>query len=522
MTELRPIDQAFARMLTRRAGLSPDAALERTLGLPNLALSEGDLCARLDKQQQAQVHAVPSIVRSAASNETTPLVLDGDLLYLDRTWRDETLIVDALRARAAAPSSISPSAAAALVAQVFSDHPDEEDQRQAVALALTRRFALITGGPGTGKTTVVRRLLLCLEKAGGAPRVALAAPTGKATDRLREQVGDVGLPMEKSTLHSLLAVKNLDSESYRRGPLDPICADVVIVDEASMVDARQMARLLGALRPETSLVLLGDADQLQAVASGAVLADICRSTGPVKACIARLEHNWRAEGKGILDLAAAIRKEDPDACAQVLASATDVELVTGGLETELKPRVLQTWTDLATLPAAQALQQFRTLRVLCAHRHGPKGVSGVNRMVEGWLARGGHIKAGREWYEGRPVMVRRNDYGLDLRNGNTALIRQSEAVFDLDGYPTFPPSLLPQHETCYATTVHKAQGSEGQQVVVVLPDQASPLLTKELLYTAVTRASKRVTLIGSQEVLAMAVTNPTHRVSGLTERLSRP
>ena len=521
MSEPRPIDNALGRMLTRRAGLPSTPDLEAVFARVNLALSEGDLCLRLEAKDLSQVQAAPSmVVRSSHEDRVTPLVLDDDRLYLDRCWEDETLLVREFTSRAKALSGLSAAAAASLVQAAFKGDPVKEAcQRRAVELALTRRFALITGGPGTGKTTVIRQLLHGVLQTGQRPRVALAAPTGKAADRLREQVGDVDLPIETSTLHSLLGVRNLEAEDYRRGPHDPICADWVIVDEASMVDARQMARLLGAVPPGTSLVLLGDPDQLQSVQSGAVLGDVCRATGPVRSSIAELDHNWRAEGQGIQQLAQAIRRGDSDACGAVLDAHPDVERVQGNLAGLLKGRVIDAWKDLARLPAEGALQRLRGLRLLCAHRHGPAGVSHVNRLVESWLELSGHIKPGKDWYEGRPVMVRRNDYGLDLRNGNTAVIRGGQAVFDLPNHPAFPPSLLPEHETCYATTVHKAQGSEGEEVVVILPDEASRLLTKEMLYTAVTRASKKVTLVGSHEVLAKAVKNPTKRVSGLTERL---
>jgi exodeoxyribonuclease V alpha subunit len=530
--ELRPVDIAFAESMLRQTGAEGEllaGAVARACWAP----SAGHLCADLEPDEMAAIEQAPStLVRGPGDTRRTPLVTDGAALYLERCWEVESTLVNVVQRRAAIRTDIDDAEAERLVDRVFSNDPREAGGRAAVKVALTRQLAVITGGPGTGKTTVVKCLLECLALRGGSPRIALAAPTGKAADRLAEQVQGVQLPLTKSTLHSLLGVLDLESGRFRHGPSHPIAADVVVLDEASMVDAAMMARLLSALWPDTRVVLLGDPDQLRSVDYGAVLGDICRAAThePLAGAVARLTHVWRTDGKGIHALSDAIRRQDPDAALAALHNPEfpDVERVEPktrgpkGLETLIWPRVEAAWGDLARLEPEEGLKRLRSLRILCAHRQGARGVGYLNELVRGWLVAAGKISSRSLWYEGRPLLIGRNDAAMDLRNGNVGLVRDGQAWFDLDGLRALPPSLLPDHETLYASTVHKAQGSEAQDVIVLLPTDESPLLTRELLYTAITRAIGRVTIVGSEDIVATAIKTSAPRMSGVLRRLQGP
>ena len=485
----------------------------------------------------------------------------------------------------------------------------------AAAVALHRRLTVIAGGPGTGKTYTVTRVLAALHLAARAGderrslRVALAAPTGKAAARLTESLrtGLPGLPVDAalrddmarthaSTIHRLLGGRGIASTRFRHDAATPLPHDVVIVDEASMVSLPLMAKLVDAVRDDARLILLGDRDQLASVEAGAVLGDICGPDGsrPVLrlssaavdaldpllmgrlagACepadgpgiwdsIVRLDRFRRFDEHGPLAAVAAGIQQGTDGIDDVLAlldppadrdvadgepasALTDAADAPGSGAVLLDPdvgsdarsRVVQVavrgWADavaaaLAGAPAAEVLTAMERLRVLCALRRGPSGVTGWNRTIEQALA---HTHPGfdpdERWYIGRPVLVTRNDRALRLSNGDVGVIladperpgRRVAAFWADDGtVRTISPARLPAAETCFAVTIHKSQGSQFDHAVVVLPDDPSPLLTRELLYTAVTRAAYRVTILGRRSIVRDALSRPIQRASGLQQRL---
>lgn len=515
-------------------------------------------------------------------SQPTPLVLEGDRLYLQRMWQDEGEVAaffsqpdsglfpaDHRLRDVLTPLFPLPTAA------------DEIDwQKVAAAVAASRRVAVISGGPGTGKTTTVARLLAALiqtsDKSG--LRIALAAPTGKAAARLTESLAQASqsitlsdsqralMPQEASTLHRLLGVQP-NSSRLRHHRDNPLHLDVLVVDEASMVDLPMMARLIAALPDRARLILLGDRDQLASVEAGAVLGDICRYaeqgysperaeqlselTGfaipacslsqavPVRDSLCLLRKSYRFQHhSGIGQLAMAInqgnvkgalacfQQDFNDIERQPLASADDYLALINSCVAGYR-EYLQI---IHHAEPEKVLAMFGQFQLLCALRSGPFGVTGLNERIEQALLAARLIKrnslALNPWYAGRPVMVNRNDSSLGLYNGDIGIallndIGEMRVYFQQSNgsVKSIQPNRLPLCETAFAMTVHKSQGSEFDHTLLVLPDSYSPLISRELIYTAVTRARRRLTLFANDDILSMAIRKPTERRSGLAERL---
>jgi exodeoxyribonuclease V alpha subunit len=523
--------------------------------------------------------------------ESRPLRLTGTWLYLDRYWREERQVAADLRAfggvevvdesaladgltrlfgrgattagaggaetaeaAAAARAAVDEAGAAAAPGRADGAGADgagaapDARQRAAAATAVRRRFAVVAGGPGTGKTTTVARIVALLAEqaatAGApAPLVALAAPTGKAAARLVESVHaeaaglDVApgirdglLALNASTLHRLLGWRPDSHSRFRHNRGNRLPHDVVIVDETSMVSLSLMARLIEAVRPEARLVLVGDPGQLTSIEAGAVLGDIVRAGGEG---VVVLEHVYRY-GAGIDALADAVRSGDGDGVIAALTAGHEevtwipVDIGDPAAQEALAPvRAGALAAAREVIEAARAgdargaIDALGAFRVLCAHRRGAYGVSVWTARIEGWLA--GELERGR-WYPGRPLLVTENDYGLRLYNGDTGVVVSAEgrmsAAFERRGDVVFfPPARLAAVDTVYAMTVHKSQGSQFGTAAVLLPAASSQVLTRELLYTAVTRAQKRLILAGTEETIRAAVARPVARASGLGRRL---
>jgi exodeoxyribonuclease V alpha subunit len=456
---------------------------------------------------------------------------------------------------------------------------DEIDwQLVAAFAALRRRLCIISGGPGTGKTRTVVVLLALLLEQHPALRIALAAPTGKAAARLQEAlktaratlpcapaVRDL-LPTEAGTIHRLLGYIP-DSAYFRHDAENPLPFDVLLVDEASMVDLALMAKLVAAIPPSGRLILLGDKDQLASVEAGAVLADFCNGSeqrcyssqfaeefkeitgralppqsvakhAPQLAdCIVELRRNYRFAGdSGIHRISQAVNEGNAGAAIEHLREAGDPAGATvvwkelpaaAKLKETLKPQVLSRFKDyLSAANPLEAIRAFGQFRILCAVRHGPYGVENLNRMVEEILSEAGLICADDRFYPGRPVMIVRNDYNLRLFNGDIGFVRANEAgelracfAGADQTLREVMPLRLPEHETAFAMTVHKSQGSEFERVLLILPRKDSPVLSRELVYTGLTRASRAVELWTEREIFASAVRRKISRRSGLREAL---
>jgi exodeoxyribonuclease V alpha subunit len=550
-------------------------------GLPLPDLRWPPLAAWLAALDASQL--VASVPDGAAADWPTtapvPLVLEqpSGRLYLRRWWDHEAALAAALQRRAEAPAPYDAATLDAGLVRLFPPaagpaDTGRQDQAAAAALATRRRLAVITGGPGTGKTTTVVRLLaLLIEQAQAAgqppPRVLLLAPTGKAAGRMEESVVAAlarlpvaeevraAIPTSARTIHRALGPR-LDG-SWRHDTAYPLAADVVVVDEASMIDVALMHALVTAVREDARLVVLGDRDQLASVEAGAVLADICGSSGgdepsastdgpPIARAIARLSYSFRfGAATGIGALARAIQAGDADTALALLADPTipDVSLVASApvarnrlIHSHLAALVRDGYgayldaldsptTDSAAVGAA--LLALGNFRVLCAHRRGPTGVGVVGGAVIEALTRTGRIAEAGEHWRGRPILVTRNDDALRLYNGDVGLIAPDAAMDGRlraffpgpDGPRAVAPPRLPPHETVFAMSIHKSQGSEFGSVAIMLPDVGSPLLTRELLYTAVTRARNQVTLFAQPEAIRAAIDRRAERASGLRQRL---
>lgn len=553
---LAPIDRAIAAFLTHsgasdavaaaaawasanaRAGhVCVDLHEAPTRALPeSTAPHDVDLVWPTIEGWREQLSASPLV--STGDRPTALVLRDNGHLYLQRLWQVEQEL--AARVRSLAAMTVTRPAADAERLRVY--FPDDAiDQRRAAEVASRSGLTLLCGGPGTGKTTTVCRLLaLAIEAALQAglrpPRIRLLAPTGKAAARLAEAVVRnrahalipdavrAYIPEHAETLHRALGLRP-DGGAPRFGVDRPLPVDLLVVDEASMVDLESMLLVLRALPPGAQLVLLGDRHQLASVEAGAVLAELTRSAR-LQPCLVELLRNRRfAEGGAIADLARAIVAADPEAALAVLRQSTDARLHTTakrkGARDIVIERSLVGYRAALTAPhAAAALEALGELRVLAAHRRGLTGAVGLNRRIERALVAHNLVRRVGDAMLGRPILVSTNDYNLGLRNGDVGITWLTEhgvrACFLDDGeLRALAPSRLPPHEPVYAMTVHKSQGSEWKRVVLVLPEEPSPILTRELLYTAVTRAGEQVVIVGSADLVRHAILTPTRRKSGL-------
>jgi exodeoxyribonuclease V alpha subunit len=566
------LDVELARTLGRLSG-GEESGVLLAIALVSRALREGHVCLPLssvagralsDEQGEATGLVCPDLPTFAAllsrsrlvasgTPDARPLVLDDDgRLYLARYYDHERAVAQAfvrLSRMPCPPSALPP----ALIDQLFPSRGDGLDsQREAALAAEARMLSILVGGPGTGKTSTCVKLLALLAASARArgekmPKVLLLAPTGKAAQRLSEAIGNAreklpvdaaireAIPSDALTIHRALRATPGESTRFRHNALEPLDCDVVLLDEASMVDLSLMRHLLAALPAHARLILLGDPDQLSAVEAGGVLNDLCQAASepgsPLTACLSRLTVSYRyAADSGIARLAGSVHAQDADEALRVLrAQLPDVTWIDARRDTADFPL----WTDARKRYAgllrddrAERLSALDHYRVLCAHRRGESGVRELNSE----LARAVHgARSSSEHYAGRPILISQNDYTSRLFNGDVGVEHSSRrggplaAYFRGEGESVRELSLarLPAHESVYAMTVHKSQGSEFDEVAVVLPEAASPLATRELLFTAITRARKSVRIYASEVVLRAAIAQRVARHSGLVARLSR-
>lgn len=585
---LGALERAFVDSLLRLDPEAPEPVLAAA-ALCCAALANGDVCLPLAPlagqavftEEGGGLHVPPleawrALLAAsplvAAPGGFAPLVLDDDRLYLARYHAYERALAAQLLARHAERPALDEARLADSLARLFAANAERPDwQRLAAAQAVRCSLAVISGGPGTGKTTTVVRLLAALleQQAEGASRLAigLAAPTGKAAARMAEAIRGAkatlpvddavraALPEEAQTLHRLLGSRG-DSPQVRHHAGNPLALDVLVVDEASMVDLALMAKLLDALPPGARLILLGDKDQLSAVEAGAVFAELCEGRGfdpataealqrltgqpvPTEApgsrlgsAVVLLAHSHRFAGdSGIGELSRRINGGDPAAVLALLREGRDdlgwnPAPVASALLDRLERGYAAYLAAARSGDPATAFAAFAGFRALTAQREGPWGVAGLNEGLETRLKRRLGVAQRERWYPGRAVMVRQNDYALGLYNGDVGLCLATAgglAVFfeGEQGYRRFAPARLPSHDSAFAMTVHKSQGSEFDEVLLALPEQPSPLLSRALFYTGITRARRRVEIWGLPARLEEAVSHRAERAAGLARRLAR-
>ena len=580
-------------------------------------------------QPETIINALRRAKAVGRPGELHPLILDGNnRLYLYRYWQYEQRLANAILERAQTLDEIDAPKTSAALTHYFDPPKGEVDWQQVAAVvALSKRFGVISGGPGTGKTRTIGIILaMLIEQAEGtAPVIKLAAPTGKAAVRLQESIKKLKqegkfseaiqrlIPEEASTLHRLLGYKR-HSPYFRHDAGNPLNVDVVVVDEASMVAQPLMAKLMQALPERTRLILLGDHSQLASVEAGSALADICEAGGNVFSdkmgartqaitgfesgekspsadgtligdCVVQLQKNYRFAGKGILELSQAVNAGEADRTMEILKDGGHPDLRWHSLNmAELRRTIVKWISDYPTknlaeksIPAskssfdfaqdeatslhgepfdiaqdklrrtmkgsgpglfgqasimqpAEVFQQFDQFRILCALRHGPQGVHEINGLVDQFVRRKGNVSRHEAWYVGQPLLITRNDYTIELFNGDVGIILpdpesggELRAFFPNPAgeYRKIRPFRLPDHELAYAMTVHKSQGSEFTNVLLLLPEQDSPILTRELIYTGITRAAKKVEIWGNEEVFRLAVSQRIKRTSGLRDALRK-
>ncbi len=592
-----PLDIHFAKLM---AGLSGKGTQELFLAaaLASHYKGEGNICFDLSsmagkrlREEDPESLACPKldkwlgILRGeevvGKPGEYRPLVLNGSRLYLYRYWDYEKKLIDNLKERIVNdPAEVNQELLKDGLKRLFPrNSPGETDWQKVAAFASTlKRFCVISGGPGTGKTfTVAKILALLLEQETQPLRISLAAPTGKAAARMQEAIKNAreglncpdhvkaAIPAEASTIHRLLKTIP-DSPYFRFDAKTPLPADVVVVDEASMVDLALLSKLVQAIPPGSKLILLGDKDQLASVEAGAVLGDICdtgsdhgfsrhfsglyqkvtgekigegvdgRNEAGMRDSIVQLKKSYRfGPSSGIGEVSRAVNEGDGARAVLMLRSGSYGDIQwrelpkPENLPSALKERVVEGFTPyLKESDPAKVFDLFNRVRILCAVREGPYGVNTLNTLVEQILRDEGLIKRESRWYRGRPILITRNDYNLRLFNGDVGItLPDPEARGELrvffpgpEGIPRkFPPLRLPEHETVFGMTVHKSQGSEFDRVMFLMPDRSVQVLTRELVYTAITRAKEKVEVWGREEIFQTAVSRRISRTSGLRDAL---
>jgi exodeoxyribonuclease V alpha subunit len=610
---LRSVDLHFASMVSEESGDRREIVL-LAAALASRAPAYGHVCvnlSRIDKtirveSDDADQPPLPwptgtafakalsqSPIVGQGRNYSKPLMLSGERLFLSRYWLYQLELNHDLKHRCARLFDVDISHLRRDMGLLFPeclvrDASKECDQRDlldtielspsrqlvAAVTALRRGLTVICGGPGTGKTTtVVRILAMLVEAATNPPNILLLAPTGKAASRLGQSISRTKhsgawfppgtkehIPEGALTVHRALGLGG-HGRPPRYDRSNPLDADVVVVDEASMVDLSLMTKVFAAVRPESRLILLGDPDQLASVEAGAVLSDLVSQRNDVSTdasefygqvlgtlpddlkptredsglwdCIVELDTSHRFDStSGIGRLSSLINEGDAaQACALLKDNdLEDLQFVRTRSSAETQRQLVSLVgphfaSQESAESASEAVGQLSQLRVLTPHRRGSLGATRLNRTLESWL----HTQSGRPadtaWYAGKPILVTRNDALLDVYNGDMGVVFRGDShgehqvLFEGAGPGTlreFHPARLPPHETVYAMTVHKSQGSEFQEVVLVLPEIPSPILTRELLYTAITRARTKVTVIGSLDVFSQTIDECIERSSGFT------
>ncbi|MGL1931949.1 MAG: exodeoxyribonuclease V subunit alpha [Desulfotalea sp.] len=524
------LEKHLANFLYKLSGLAADQKDYFTDIIGRLIVKQdnGSSCLSLKKEEISFLLNTEIVSRSEEGRQT-PLIVFVDKLYFERYYNYESRMARQLKKFSQIGGKLD--VAKELIELAFANDGKElSDQRRAAEKAILDPFVLVSGGPGTGKTTTALKILSLLHAGMGKMDLALAAPTGKAAQRLyssmitgiehlpsplKEQV-DSWLPKNAMTIHRLLGVKK-NSIHFRHNNQNPLAWDMILVDEASMVDIAMMSKLIDALKPGGRLILLGDKDQLASVESGTVLATLIASLD--NGVELKKTYRFNEEIKAV---ATAIKDAKVDEAWSLLEKYTNDNWQKYILESFR--RYIENITKAETCAAQDAFIELKKFMVLAALRNGRFGVSGINELVEKNLQSLGH-KDHTPWYHGRPILILKNDYKLGLYNGDIGICLQTEdgllrVFFEGENkYKSYLPASLCKHETVFAMTVHKSQGSEFNEVVLVLPEKDSQVLSRELIYTGITRAKEKVSIVADREVFSAALERTNIRESGLYQMI---
>ncbi|MEE2903056.1 MAG: exodeoxyribonuclease V subunit alpha [Myxococcota bacterium] len=604
----RDIDVQFTQAICRICN-EENELVQLGIALASSQVEEGHICADLaklsekpftitnkeGKETQLEWPSLSSWLEALKASEAVglqdkskPLYLDeSNRLFVTRNYDAQQALVEAIKTRLDSPeNSINEALLSKSLSRLFKLEDKENKsfipwQALAAIGAVKRNFSVVSGGPGTGKTTTVIRMLALLfeqAKAKGTPfpKVALLAPTGKAASRLEESIRDKisnlecdedikeALPKTASTIHRGLKWTSIAGKRFEHNKSNPLPVDVVIVDEASMISLTLMMDLFDATPLNAKLILLGDENQLASVEAGAILGDICNATergehsvtfienatalvgaklgkgdnsAPViRDAIVELKDSHRFyDDRGIGQLARAIKDGNSKEVLRILddPAAKEVNWIKNDkkLDDEVQALIVSGYKSyISEKDPAEQLRRFNEFRVLCAHRKGELGAEKLNEAIAQILGREFGLRIRNKWYPNLPVMVTKNDYSQSLYNGDIGLIGKIQGDSEnlvcrfpssSEEEPTreFTPARLPQNEAVYAMTIHKSQGSEFKRVLVILPKELSPILSRELLYTAVTRAAEEVYIMATEDVIKAAVNQRISRASGLTGAL---
>ncbi len=543
------LDLAFAGFLTQRVTASLDSNqkdhLRTLLAILSQQNSQGHSCLKInDTDKNLLVAAGLTPESQIASSKQHPLIIEDNRLYLQRYWHYEDRLAKQITqlSQCYLPNDKLESS----LDHYFGDNSDKIDwQREAAKKAIQYTFCIITGGPGTGKTTTVCKILALLQELSEHPlAIALAAPTGKAAMRLQESIAISAeklectdiikqyIPRTAVTLHRLLGTKPPSPYFYHNAD-NPLIFDLVIVDEASMIDLALMSKLVDALKTNARLILLGDKDQLASVESGFVLGDLISA---LPNNTVELTQSYRFDND-IKKLADAVNQQSWQTGWSLLASGQNTpESNLGLIETSnlINYIGIKRGHYLKAVNASAEFMEIYTIfnqfQVLCANRHGDFGALAINQLVERQLFKQNANKHSGPWYKGRPVMVLQNNPTLHLYNGDIGICLPDSELNGVlmvffqrpDGsIKKYPPSRLPSCETAFAMTIHKSQGSEFDEVLIVLPETVNPVLSKELIYTGITRAKTAVKLVTNKTVFAAAIDNQVTRSTGLGIKLQK-
>jgi len=572
------VDWQFAKLLTKLAGAEDQEKLKYLLAYVSQATRNGHVCVdvrRLPPNVMGENFSFEDIKTYGLigkPGENTPLILDQDRLYLERYWQYEQKLAELLTARSQDMEILTlPEKITAYVERNFPTGNINDRQFMAVLMSTVKKLLLITGGPGTGKTRTIAEILRLFHELMPSIRVAVCTPTGKASQRMTQALRECNLPITAMTIDRLLGYIPHQTD-FRHTAENPLPTDVLIVDEASMVALGMMVKLLSACSPNTRVILVGDPGQLVSVETGNVLGDIVAAAGkndshltfslpliknlctlwpklkleqkasskmqsmsPLLDCHIRLIKEYRFEESGFLSRAAkAVQEKKIEEFWEILADPTNQEVTFQDVETPTE--VLQQISDMSarfflkrkdTALISEKLEQLKETAILCAIRGGKNGVENINAVIERRILNELGFSAQTSFYEGKPLLITENSYEKKLFNGDVGVVQkkalnseQWEVSFlAADGILSVSVLQLPTYEIAYAITIHKSQGSEFNTVWVILPFEKMPILGRELIYTALTRAKKSVVFLGKKEILSFAISNSTCRKSGLYDAL---